>query len=389
MQPEVQSIMDAANVPLNGDLESAPKKMLFTPSNKGGVHESEFTPLTASEFLAQEPEPVSWVVDETIPEGSLVVWVAKPKAGKTTAITEMAVRTAKGLPFLGRPTNGGGVLILALEEHVRDVKLRLRSLGASGLENLFVYVGAMKPTTKTFEGLHAFIMEHSIKLVVIDILAAFWTVKDENDSAGVTAAIKPLLALARETGACVLLVHHARKAEGDYGDEIRGSGALFAMVDLAIVMKREAVENQRRLCFTGRYAEIPSELIIEMREDGYVALGDAASVSKAARLAKAKAALSDTPEAADVIAKRAGIPIRAIYRLLGILTEAGDAVREGSGTKGSPHRYRNILFHAGAHTIGHESESPKINSLSCTPTYPCTKEKADQEHIEKEIIDAN
>jgi hypothetical protein len=53
-----------------------------------------------------------------------------------------------------------------------------------------------------------------------------------------TKAVKPLLQLARDSGACVLLIHHARKSEGQYGDEIRGSGALFALVDVAIVMKR-------------------------------------------------------------------------------------------------------------------------------------------------------
>src|SRR5687768_5872141 len=106
----VLELVEASQAPLNGNTGSNHSLSLH-PSIKGGVHEWEFNPPTASEFLAQEPEPVSWVVEDTIPEGSLVAWVAKPKAGKTTAITEMAVRTAKGLPFLGRPTNGGGVLI--------------------------------------------------------------------------------------------------------------------------------------------------------------------------------------------------------------------------------------------------------------------------------------
>lgn len=57
--------------------------------------------------------------------------------------------------------------------------------------------------------------------MLVDTLGTFWRVEDENDAAGVTKAMKPFLALARKTGACVLLIHHARKAEGVFGSEIR------------------------------------------------------------------------------------------------------------------------------------------------------------------------
>ncbi len=94
--------------------------------------------------------------------------------------------------------------------------------------------------------------------------------RDENDAAEVTQAMKPLLALARDTGACVLLIHHARKSEGSYGDEIRGSGALFAAVDIAMILKRHEVQTQRVLHAISRYPETPAEIVLELRETGYV-----------------------------------------------------------------------------------------------------------------------
>jgi RecA-family ATPase len=96
-----------------------------------------------------------------------------------------------------------------------------------------------KPITPTvLASILSFLKEHDVKLVLADTLAAFWRIENENDAAEMTKVVKPLLQLARESGACVLLNYHARKSEGSYGDEIRGSGALFALVDVAILMKR-------------------------------------------------------------------------------------------------------------------------------------------------------
>ena len=121
-------------------------------------------------------------------------------------------------------------------------------------------------------------------------------VGSENDAGAMTKAVKPLLDLARESDACVLLIHHSRKSDGAYGDEIRGSTALFGLADVAVVMKRHEVENQRKLCAMSRYPETPTELVVELREDKYVSLGDPKDLDKKARYQKMKEALSDSPE---------------------------------------------------------------------------------------------
>ena len=95
--------------------------------------------------------------------------------------------------------------------------MRLHNNGVSHLDNLFVSVGPLSPTTTLFSEMRRFIEENEIKLVINDTLAAFWSVENENDASEMTKAVKPLLQLARETGACVLLIHHARKSEGSHG----------------------------------------------------------------------------------------------------------------------------------------------------------------------------
>jgi RecA-family ATPase len=207
--------------------------------------------------LGEEDEAVDWILDEYLPAGGLALLAGKPKEGKTTLTYELVVRVAKGHPFLNRSTSGGGVLMLATEEHPRDVRLRLRALGARGLSNLFIRARQVDPTPETFETIHRLVTKHAIKLVLVDTLGAFWKVRDENDAAEVTQAKKPFLALARATGACVFLIHHARKSDVSYGEEIRGSGALFAAVDIPMILKRHEVQTQRVLHAISRYPDTP------------------------------------------------------------------------------------------------------------------------------------
>jgi RecA-family ATPase len=90
--------------------------------------------------------------------------------------------------------------------------------------------------------LRAYVLEHDIRLVVLDTLSRFWTdvISEESDNIQVGRSINPFLELARETGAVVLLVHHERKAGGKEGRSIRGGSALFGLVDQALLLERRA-----------------------------------------------------------------------------------------------------------------------------------------------------
>lgn len=339
-------------------------------------HESNFRPIAVPVLLAEPPEEVDWIMDEYLPREGLVLLAGKPKEGKTTLAYELAIKVALGLPFLGRNTQQSAVLILALEEHAREVRMRLRNLGATELATVFVHVGPLEPTATVMNAIMTFAQDHDVKLILMDTLSAFWRIENENDAAEMTKVAKPLLQLARESGACVLLIHHARKSEGQYGDEIRGSGALFAAVDVALIMKRHEVQTQRLLQAQSRYPETPSELVIELREHGYEALGDPAKVGKDTRLAKLIACLTDQPEEADVLAKRAGLSRREGYRLLRLLVKDEMAQQDGKGVKGDPFRFAKNAIRATPQSYRHESNSTKTDSFRATSPSPCTNGNA-------------
>src|SRR5687768_4889619 len=87
-----------------------------------------FNPESAAEILARSPEPINWLWENYIAAGDLFVFAAYMKVGKSTFFYSLASAIAKGIEFLGYPTRRTKVLILALEEHIRDIDLRLRKL---------------------------------------------------------------------------------------------------------------------------------------------------------------------------------------------------------------------------------------------------------------------
>jgi replicative DNA helicase len=376
-----------------------------------------FSPIAAHEFLAQEDEAfeasMEAVLDEYLYPGSLILFGGKPKTGKSTLVYELVVKVAQGLPFIGRRTRQGAVLILALEEHPRDIRFRLNQLGGASLENLYICPGPLPYSADTFRRLHTFIMEHQIRLLIIDSLSTFWTVTDENDAAQVTHALKPLLALARETGACVLLIHHNRKSEGQFGDDIRGSGAISGMVDLVVTIHRHEVPTQRVLRAVGRSNDTPAELIIELTDEGYRAIGDPSTATRQAKRARVLAALTRTPQLPKDISLAAKVGGQATRKFLNDLMASHEAVRTGAGTKSDPFRYAvpeipdspyppmskgvneiesmtegeaapianpdEIPIRSGAHSYrgkGNEQASGDNNSLSFTPTSPQMNENS-------------
>jgi archaellum biogenesis ATPase FlaH len=305
------------------------------PTTQGG-----FAPISAATLLDEpEGEHRAYVLEDYLYEGSLGLLAAKPKIGKSTLLYELAVKVALGRSFLGRATQGGGVLILAVEEHRRDVRQRFQSLSAEKLENIHVHVGPLPDNKNTYQALLTFIRNNGIKLVIVDTLNTFWSVEDENSATQVTAAVKPLLSLARESGAAVLLIHHSRKGDGDHGDEIRGSGALFSLLDVALILKRHEVENQRRLTAVSRYSETPAELIIELRDHGYEALGDPAAVGKRSKLSQLESVLTTLPTEVKALACKAGVSPRGAYELLKQLAADGRAIQSGTGRRSDPRLY--------------------------------------------------
>src|SRR5205823_109974 len=92
-------------------------------------------------------------------------------------------------------------------------------------------------------------------------------------------ALAGLQDLATQRGVAILVVHHSRKMSGDdVLDEVSGTTGLTAVVDTALVQKRERGRADCTLFLTGRDLEQERELALKWDPliSGWALLGDAA-----------------------------------------------------------------------------------------------------------------
>ena len=255
---------------------------------------ASFHPVTLTELYAAEPDEVQWLAPGLVAPGRITCLAGQAKIGKTTLCAHLALAVLNGWPFLGLPTRRASVLWIGAEEHPQEVALRLKGLGLPPeTPGFYVHAGPLRSTEPTLKAVAEFVTSRPGPwLIVMDSLSRIWRVENENDSRQVDTAIAPLTALARETGAGVVLLHHLKKMSEQPGiDAIRGSGDLAAAVEIAILMSRRgedvaAHEGRRRLLTTiARLAVDPNRenLLVARDEAGtrYDVLGTPSEIAQA------------------------------------------------------------------------------------------------------------
>jgi len=339
----VQSLIEqleqaAATTPLDKQDDSF-RFVSSSPSKNGGWKGNEFMPLSVTEFMAKDPtDGIRWVLEGYLPVGGIVVLAAKPKVGKTTLAYHMAAHIVQGISFLDCTVVQTPVLILAVEEHEMLVRDRLRNVIGESHADLYVHCGRFRPTE--LEALRDFIARKRIGLVILDTLAAYWTVKDENDAVQVQRAIQELRDVARDTEACVLVIHHCRKSEGSGGDEIRGSSALLGEVDIALMYSSGGHDTQRRIKTEGRVPGTIKQLIIDLENGEYQVAGRSSSEVDAHVMQRVEDALREAAsQTVDELTRRTNLGRKKVDKYLVRLVGAGRASKTGTGHKGDPFRY--------------------------------------------------
>jgi AAA domain len=305
-----------------------------------------FTPW--AEVRASAPPEPPWVVEGFLARGGVTLLAGKPKCGKSTLAVALGEAVDAGAPtFLGRAVAGGPVVYLSeegaatlapkLPESARSVALTRD--GAWPKPSWAELIAAAVEEAKRIGAV----------LLVIDALA-FWAAfrEGEEKDAGAAMATMDALGVATGAGLAVLVPHHQRKAGGEDGDAVRGSGAIFGAVDMLVELERlgdDAPPGYRRLVAVGRW-DAPPVLVIDRdaRSGVWRVAGQAASRQDAAALGVRELILRALPgeapgateaelvELVDLDARKVSGPLR---ELLG----DGNVAKAGKGVKGNPFRY--------------------------------------------------
>jgi putative DNA primase/helicase len=297
--------------------------------------------LTSLRDLMLEPdEHISWLLADKLPAGGLAVVCAKPKVGKSTFARCLSLAVANGKPFLDCATTKGPVIYLALEEKRSEVRRHFADLGATGEEEIYIHT-ATAPQEAVLE-LCQLTKQIRPVLIVIDPLFKFVRIRDEKAYAEVCNAIEPVLTLARESGAHVLLSHHSGKTErADATDGILGSTAIFGAVDTAIILKK--ADRYRTVQSCQRYGtDWPESVLSFDPAVRSLSLGVERSEAEAGRLGEAIAFyldLCNEPQTRVQIEAHVEGKTKHKRTALKALCSSGRVSESGAGAKGDPLRY--------------------------------------------------
>lgn len=191
-------------------------------------------------------EPPEYLIEPVLVRGSLALLVAYGASLKTWIMLDGGLSVATGEQWLVRfATRQGRALIVDFESGDYELRRRLHKIArgrgwAIPVEGLSF---ASMPEhnladERFFDALRPLAASHAF--VGIDSLAAGSGGIDENDARFATS-LQRLKAIAVETGAVILVLHHSRKGSGDDVDErelVRGSSAIFNACDVVLQLRR-------------------------------------------------------------------------------------------------------------------------------------------------------
>ena len=218
-----------------------------------------------------------WLIDDLFQRGDNILLTAPSKIGKSWFWANLSTSIAAGLPFIGRDTVKGNVLVLDLELR-RDVGMdRLWSIAlAMGLEsvpeNLFYWSLArncydLDTITQTLDSRLEELPD--IDLLVVDPLYLFERESgfDENNAHCVKNLMIELEKLTAKTGAALGLSHHYRK--GSMGGESHidrgsGSGAFSRYPDVLMTLSKHQADDCMIAEVTARNSKSPPPFCLQL-----------------------------------------------------------------------------------------------------------------------------
>ncbi len=334
----------------NGDASQLLRrtKILSARIEQGFGQKVKWLPFESASEASEASETVEWLVEGYIAEGGITVLSAKVKMGKTTLATRLVQAVLNGKPFLGAQTKRTPVVYLTEQPRVSfKVALQRANLtDETDLRILYFNKTIGIPWAAVAAGAAEECKRLGAKLLVVDTLAQFAGLVGDsgNDSGAVLEALRPLQEIAGK-GVGVLVLYHDRKSGGEVGDATRGSSALPGAADIVLSLRRPDGNSRKSLRVVqslSRFSETPEELVIELTDQGYVALGEKADVA----LQEAyEAILGIVPTSetdaitTEEITEAARIMRSTAQRALKELASAGKIQKTGNGRKGNAFRY--------------------------------------------------
>lgn len=209
---------------------------------------AERLPLVKWGDYADRPMP-EYLIDDVLPEATVVILYGAPSSGKSFAAIEMAMCIARGTKWRDKDVKKGGVMYVAAEGQ-GGVAMRLRAYREyhdPDESSMVFMVMPEAPNMMKVEDVKLVMQRAvtipSLKLIILDTLAQVSPGANENASEDMGMLLKHCQALHAKTGAVVMLVHHSGK---DASKGLRGHSILNGNIDASL----EVVADGDNRCLT-------------------------------------------------------------------------------------------------------------------------------------------
>jgi RecA-family ATPase len=200
------------------------------------------------------PEEVQWLWHPRLPLGKLVLLEGDPDVGKTTVALDLAARVSRGAPMPGSTEEQSprGVVVLSAEDGLADTVVpRLQAAGAYLVRIVSEPFGRLPSLDAVgLDRIRQLIGRVEACLVILDPMAAF--IPDPIDTYRdhrVRRLLAPLMQLAEETDATILLLRHLTKVQaGMKRNPHYAGGGSIAFTAAARVVLHAAIDPQDSTC---------------------------------------------------------------------------------------------------------------------------------------------
>lgn len=311
-----------------------------------GIEAARFQTREELDAMYEQSE-MHWLVEGIVAVGEVTLIAASPKAGKSTLTFALLAALERGEPFAGFPVSRCRAVYVSEE----TASLVLEKAFAFDLRHTLFHVREDFRPELSFEQYIRAGAEKAVsvgaRVLVIDTFARFSRLGHdaEKDAGAVEAAITPALLDAASHGLAVILIHHHRKAEGEFGDQVRGSSALLAAVDTLVELRRmDGADGPVRIIeCQGRHSETPTEPVsVELRAGRYIRLGPVEQIRKDRTRESVLAVLraATDPITKDEVIGNAKGRVEDLRRALKDAIRTGDVLKTGRGRPGDPYLYQ-------------------------------------------------
>lgn len=215
--------------------------------------------LNIDELDATAPDPPPQLVEGILHKGCKMILGGTSKSNKSWSLLDLALSVASGQPWWGRPTVQAPVIYINFELQEWSIKERLKNLRRARNEcnlpdlrntlhtwNLRGYntdLSILRPQ------LEEQLAREQYGLIIMDPAYKVLGGRDENSNGEIANLMNELEALARGTGAAVVIAHHYAKGDSTPKqaiDRMSGAGAWARDPDSILVL----TPHEEPDCFT-------------------------------------------------------------------------------------------------------------------------------------------